>query len=314
MNRITLDQALQANGETDTVEFKQGFNVAAIGECLELVKDIVAIANSGGGWILVGLLDNGFPVGIKASTNSADPAVLADKVYGYTGIHLKGLKVAACIKQEKQVVAIEIPSAEYPIIFIKVGNYTTEDKRTKSAFSQGTVYFRHSAKSEPGTADDLRHFVDAKLETTRKFWMDGIAQVVHAPTDSLVAVLPSEVRLSNAPDAAAVSITPELAAKMLQAPMVDHTHPYRQKEVIEAFNKRVKGKVQINSHHLLCVRRAHQIHRDIKYCYNMNWSSPRYSPAFVDWLMEQYNADKKFFDKAKRKADKLRREKKSNSE
>ena len=48
MNPITLDQALQANGETDNVEFKQAFNVAVMGECLELIKDVAAIANSGG--------------------------------------------------------------------------------------------------------------------------------------------------------------------------------------------------------------------------------------------------------------------------
>jgi hypothetical protein len=93
-----------------------------------------------------------------------------------------------------------------------------------------------------------------------------------------------------------------MAAKMIQAPMVDTTHPYRQKEVIDAFNKRMEGKVQINQHHVLCVRRAFSIHRDLKYCYNMNWSSPRYSEAFLEWLVDSYKRDPKFFEKAKRKA------------
>ena len=182
-----------------------------------------------------------------------------------------------------------------------------ESGKQKTAFGLGTLYFRHTAKSEHATADDLRLFVERKLAKIKDFWMAGITQVIEAPPDSIVAVMPSEVRLSDAPDATPVRITHEMAARILQAPSIDHTHPYRQKEVIEAFNKRTNSQTRINQHHLLCVRRAHNSHRDLKFCYNMNWSSPRYSEAFVEWLVEQHRKNPKFFDEAKERSDRLKK-------
>ncbi len=43
------------------------------------------------------------------------------------------------------------------------------------------------------------------------------------------------------------------------------------------------------------------------------WSSPRYSEAFVDWLVKQYRANSAFFDQAKLKADVLKAAEKSPS-
>jgi len=48
----------------------------------------------------------------------------------------------------------------------------------RNVFSVGTVYFRHGAKSEPGTSDDLRQFLEREIEATRRTWLDGIAKVV----------------------------------------------------------------------------------------------------------------------------------------
>ncbi len=305
--KTSVEEALASECELDDLDFKQAFDPDAPGDWLQLIKDLVAMANSGGGMIIIGCLNNGQPVGVSMDlVPRLDPSVIGDKIHCYTGVHLGGTKVLTGQKSGKAVVLIQVPAAEYPIPFTKVGTYVLPDGKQKTAFNQGNLYFRHAAKSEPANADDLRRFVDQKLNDFKEFWLSGIRKVVEAPRDSVFAVLPSELKLTNSPAAIPIRVTADSAAKALSAPMVDVTHPYRQKEVIEAFNNRINGAVQINAHHLLCVRRAHNIHRDLKYCYNMNWSSPRYSEAFIEWLIEQYRTNSAFFEEAKVKAEVLK--------
>lgn len=305
---MLLDDALVQAGETDAVDFKSTFDPDAAGDWLELVKDLVAIANNGGGWILIGVLDNSHPVGFPAELHKKlDPAVLADKVRRYTDVNLSGLACIRCLKSDQTISAISIPCSEYPIPFSKPGTYQVDANKQKTAFSQGALYFRHSAKSELACLDDLRHFVDRKVREVKDFWLKGITQVVEAPKESFVAVLPSEVRLSDSPDATPVRLTQELAAKLLSVPMVDHTHPFRQKEIIDQFNQQAPQGKKINQHDILCVRRAHNVPRNTKFCYNLNWSSPRYSKDFLDWLIKSFEEDTSFFDKARIKSDENRK-------
>lgn len=52
---IALDEAVAASAETDAMDFKAAFEAAVPGAWCELVKDMVAIGNSGGGAIVIGV-------------------------------------------------------------------------------------------------------------------------------------------------------------------------------------------------------------------------------------------------------------------
>jgi predicted HTH transcriptional regulator len=49
-----LQKAVEARRESKYVDFKASADLAVHGDCCELVKDIVAMANAGGGVILLG--------------------------------------------------------------------------------------------------------------------------------------------------------------------------------------------------------------------------------------------------------------------
>lgn len=76
------------------------------------------------------------------------------------------------------------------------------------------------------------------------------------------------------------------------------SHPYRQTEVIIELKKALP-EIVVNSNHLLCVRRVFNIEkRSDFYWRNSIQGSPQYSQAYVDWLVEQYSKDSKFFSAA----------------
>lgn len=82
----------------------------------------------------------------------------------------------------------------------------------------------------------------------------------------------------------------------------DITHPYRRKDVVELVNQRLNGRKMITPYDVLCVRTVSKID-DSKpnYYYKSKFTSPQYSGAFVDWLVEQFEKNNMFFEKSKAK-------------
>jgi Putative DNA-binding domain len=234
-----LKEALQRSDESSSVEFKSSFDPARPGDWLEITKDIVALSNSGGGTLLIGVNDDGTPSGADVSAAlDIDPADLTNRLYKYTNIQFHAFEIAECRKSGHEVCTITVRESRIPIVFTKVGTYEYEPGKQKTAFSVGTVYFRHGAKSEPGTSDDLRQFLERELEAIRHVWLDGIAKVVEAPSGSRIAVLPPESNPVGPSGALPLRLTNDPNAPPYYAVPIDSTHPFRQKEVIREVNAR----------------------------------------------------------------------------
>jgi len=302
-----LAAALARTSEADDVDFKSSFDPTALRDWLEIIKDIVAFANSGGGHILVGLNDDGSPSGADvAALLAVDPADIGNRIHKYTGQHFSGVELFECQKADVEVCAIRVSATRVPIVFTRVGEFELPDAKKRTAFALGTVYFRHGAKSEPDTSDDLRAFLERELEFIRKSWLDSIAKVVEAPAGSRVAILPPEDTPTGPSGSLPMQLTSDLRAPAYYAVPLDKTHPYRQKEVIKEVNAKLIGKKAINSHDVICIRRVYSIQKEIHFCYTQNYASPRYTQQFVDWIVEQYNMDVNFFDEARLKYDQLK--------
>jgi len=185
-----------------------------------------------------------------------------------------------------------------PIVFTSPGTYDTGGGKQKTAFSKGTVYFRHGAKSEPGTSDDLRAALDRELDRIRSSWLDGITKVVTAPVGATVSVFTGEVRLTGAEAATAVRLVNDDAAPAFKAMRTDLLYPHRQTELVRRVNELLAGPT-ITGHDVHCVRKAHGVDGQPNFFYKPQFSSPQYSEAFAEWIVDQYRRDATFFQKAR---------------
>ena len=152
-----IAEALTASKETKRVEFKEVFETEEAGAWCELIKDIVAMANSGGGVLVIGLNSVGKPSGWDpAKFLAMDPADVTNKLSKYVGEQFDGFDIHEGTKSGKKVAAVTIDAKTVaPLVFERPGTYAVADDKQKTAFSKGTVYFRHGAKSEPATSNDL---------------------------------------------------------------------------------------------------------------------------------------------------------------
>jgi hypothetical protein len=188
-----LKKAVHTKRETRSIEFKEAFDPNSSQDWCELIKDIVAIANSGGGIILFGLDSVGKVSGTSVQPIARlDPADVSNKISKYTGSAEVELEICEVKKRKRELVAFVIQSAPIPIVFRKPGTYDIGSGRQRTAFSVGTVYFRHGAKSEPGTSDDIRKAMERQIDIIRASWISGVRKVVEAPQGSqIVTVLTS---------------------------------------------------------------------------------------------------------------------------
>ena len=163
--RKFLDRARSAVRESKRVDFKREFDLAAGEAWRELIKDLVAMANSGGGVIVIGVANDGSSTAFDPTAVMAhDTADIANKISRYIGNQLLDIEVVGIERAGQLCAALVVLETDVPIVFSKPGTYDIGGGRQKTAFSQGTIYFRHGSKSEPGNRDDLANWRDRTME------------------------------------------------------------------------------------------------------------------------------------------------------
>lgn len=295
-----LDKAQNAKRESDRVEFKQSFDTSDTGEWCEIIKDIIAMWNTKGGVILIGLGNRGCPSGEDLTgAMELDPADITNKIAKYTGLDFDYAWVQRCCRGNQPVAAIVVESGDVLVAFEKKGTYDRGRKYPECAFSEGVVYFRRASKSAPGSTEEIRAWFERRIAVEQKRWLDGIGKVFTAPPGSRIEAVPANAVILTDADEVAFRLTDEEGAQAVRSLDIDKTHPYRQKELLNKINKCLHGK-EINSHDILCVRRVYSMDIDQNYCKKSKYGPRQYSEAFANWVTEKANVNAAFFEIARR--------------
>jgi len=302
--KILLDKAKNAKRESKQVDFKASFDVNSSRDWVEIIKDIVAMANTNGGVIIFGVNNNGTLSGFDYShILDIDPATLTDKISHYTNEQFSDFEVVEVKRRKQTVAALLINEISIPLVFSKPGTFDIGEGKQKSVFSRGTIYFRHGAKSEPGISDDLRIVIERELEKIRGSWLGDIKKVITAPPGYEVQMMPLSKKLPT--EVTGVKIVNGNKGIPVKLVSYDDTHPYRQKEIIESFNQKTKKQKTINAYDIFCVRRIYNIDNKKIYFFKPKHGSPLYSDAFIEWIIKCYKKDHSFFEKTRDKYKKL---------
>ena len=251
---------------------------------VELVRDMAALANSGGGVIV---LD-----GIAG----VDEELLHEQLGHYAEPEFEGFEVEPLSRNGRPSTAVVVEGVRNaPLVFTQTGRVGGDHV----AFVRGGLYFRHGAKSEAATGEDVRDFIRRQLEATRTQWLANIRQVMHAPDGAEVAVIETAERDEEGRPTL-IRLTTDPHAPLYGQVDPDQSHPYRQKEVIREVNARL-GEGAVNAFDVLSVRRVHAISEETRpeFVHVPKFGSPQYSDAFVEWLVAERQRDPRFFEKAK---------------
>jgi predicted HTH transcriptional regulator len=196
-----IEWAVSVPRESKYIDFKRDFDTASAEAWCEVIKDIVAMANSGGGIILFGLENDGIRSRMDhAALLAYDIADITNKIAKYTNYQFDEIEIVEIKRAGVVHAAFLISAAEAPIIFTRPGTYEIADRKQKTAFGQGTIYFRHGAKSEHGNHNDLLKWREREIAKARKTWLGGIRKVIEAaPADTVTVFSSSEMTPNTNP-------------------------------------------------------------------------------------------------------------------
>jgi hypothetical protein len=297
-----LERAKNAMRESKTLDFKREFDISSAAAWCEIIKDIVAFANSGGGVIVLGVEDDGSNSNTSpTSLLTHDTADITNCISKYTNFQFSEFDIVELERAGKVRVAIIVAAAEVPIVFTKPGSYDVGGGKQKTAFSQGTVYFRHGSKSEPGNRDDLLSWRDREIAKARKSWLGGIKKVVQSAPGETVTVLSSATSPQKGGTPVHARITTGPTAVPVVPANAEDIWPHRQVELIREVNRRLGDEVKINSYDIQCINKMLDVlnsHHEFAYK-PYKHSAPQYSNKYADWIVGQFQKDKSFFERTR---------------
>src|SRR3982751_3167829 len=232
-NRL-LDRATKATRSSKRVALVDSADYVA------LVRDLAALANSGGGVIVVD--------GIAG----VDEELLHERLAQYAEPEFEAFSVEPLSRNGRPSTAVIVDGVRNaPLTFREMGRVGAH-----VAFVPGGLYFRHGAKSEAATGEDVRDFIRRQLEATRTQWLANIRQVMHAPDRAEVAIVETAERDEEGRPTL-IRLTTDPHAPLYGQVDPDLSHPYRQKEVIAETNRRLDGRHDVNAFDVLSVRRVY---------------------------------------------------------
>jgi schlafen family protein len=294
-----IEKALVATRETKFIEFKSEFDITSKQAWCEVIKDIIAISNSGGGVIAFGLNDIGEPTDYDATgLLGIDSADITNKISKYIGSQFSDFDILEKQKDGHTIALMHIEGAAIPIVFKKPGTYSIDSKQ-QTAFKEGSVYFRHGAKSAPGNTEDLHRSFQKELDRVKKSWLNDIGKIVKAPKESEVVVVPKLVQQSASGAAALIRLTTDANAPVYGTIDFDISHPYRQKELIAKVKEKLPEHVTFNSYDVISIWYAHEISNHPEFHHTPHFSGTQYSDAYVEWIVSNHESNRDFFSLAR---------------
>ncbi len=189
-----LMNLLHAPCETAHLDFKETLDLAQCRDRVELAKDVLAMANSGGGDIVVGVEDaTRRRVGIdeKVAASLRDAKIVNDQLRRYCGGYISVLvaryEIPDQARSSVRVALIHVPAAPAKVPAQDDGVYPdpSNPKKQKWVFRRGDVYVRKADQStKVETPEDLQ-LVRAGFEIS----MEAAREIVQTYTQRLEAYL-----------------------------------------------------------------------------------------------------------------------------
>jgi hypothetical protein len=299
--RDPLARALRAVRQSKLVALRASFDPTADEQWCELVRDLVAMANTDGGAIVLGLDPHGSAIGLEPAVfHTLDLASVTGRVKAYTGYDLTELTLRRCEKDGRPLLAFVIERAPVPIPFTKSLPCGSADGRRALPISPGAVYVRRGGRSVPATREDLASAVGRRLDEERSAWTDRLRDVIRIPASVRVSTGIGDVQQVTDPGAPAIRLVdqPDAPAYRLENP--DALYPYRQKELIARLRELLPEGTMVNAHTLLTINWAHKTRERPEWTYHPKFGSVQYNDAFARWIVEQVEKDPEFLEKAHR--------------
>jgi hypothetical protein len=171
--------ALLTSCEGEQFERKSELDPAIPREMLGLIVDIVAMANTQGGRVLIGTKGNPIP---ESRVRLFYSARLDDKVNSLVEPRIGGI-TASPVESDFILVQVD-KSRNSPHVFKKDGTYEAELRKQTVLFRSADIFVRHSSKTERANRSDL----DRMFNERQRELLEKVRMVFEAPPGANIRI------------------------------------------------------------------------------------------------------------------------------
>lgn len=213
-------------------DLKLTFNSSDERAKVDLIKNLIAMANSGGGEIIFGCDETSEPGVEEQVVDSLDSARLADFAYKFTKpINLDLSHAVRQLENGYFLCSVHVAAVEYPIVMAEKGDWRGMDSgRDKSLFVKGDIWVRHSSKTERATYEDLRRWMEQAKKLERDLILERFTKIINVPENA-------EIQIVTAADTA-IDTPQRLLEYATKRRESDHSHLLSARELAWLFLNR----------------------------------------------------------------------------
>lgn len=179
------------NHETNYIDYKLKFNTGEQREWLKIAKDIVAFANTSGGYIVFGVEDNTFKIkGVEVEKMEAliDPDKIQQKVNACFSPPITHVTSKVFTYKEKKLIIVHVPES-----YGKTHIAVREGKCKSSSgehiiIRKGEIYIRRSGSSILIEPNDLDNIINKRVAYYKETLLKNVTKVVEAPVENEVLI------------------------------------------------------------------------------------------------------------------------------
>jgi hypothetical protein len=184
---------LNYNEEDDYVDYKETFDDSVDKEWIELTKDIMAFANSNGGYLLFGVQDSTYQqIGLSDETSSILKNIdqMQQKINRYIEPEILNIRSKEYLYDNKLFVVILIPvSPGKTHVVSKDAKFKFPSGTEKVILHKGTIYIRRSGGNHLCNSRDIDELFTKRMRHFRESLLENITRIVEAPPESDVYIL-----------------------------------------------------------------------------------------------------------------------------
>ena len=212
LSKAAIDFLLAYKEEDTQVDYKESLDLNSEKEWLGLTKDVMAFANTIGGYLVFGVKDSSFDlVGLDYQT--ADFLQQTDKLQQKINRHvdpaITTIRAKGCEVRKRRIVVIYVPeSIGLTHMISKNGVHVFPSGEKKTVLREGTIFIRRSGGNKLVKSRDLDSILQRRIDHFKSNFLSNIARIVEAPPDGEVFVLSQDPSaegkrfiIENGPDA-----------------------------------------------------------------------------------------------------------------
>ncbi len=174
--------------ESAKLDYKASLDLAESRDKVECCKDIVAMANTAGGYLVVGVTNKFETVGIAENVlASLDEAKLRQQLRSYTAVPIDVFVNRAIELEGNKFGIITVLPTRHPLIVFEANGEYGKNPDHKIVFRRGEVFVRHGSSSSVWTQADVTYLYRRALDRDRAaFTREALANSSAESGDGLV--------------------------------------------------------------------------------------------------------------------------------